>query len=95
MQIAVKIQNLLNRLFRDEAVAVSEPREWIIQYKDVGTRLEGYIVDVTYKYAGKQSKYFNIDNDHFLLVSKSDAFNAASRFCSMIREKIKQNENIK
>ena len=101
MQIAAKIEYFINILFRDEAIRISKPKKWIVKYKDVGRRLEGYIVDVTYRYAGKQQKIFNIDNDHLELVSQSEAFNAAQNFYLKVREEIKQrqskqkNENIK
>lgn len=101
MQIAAKIEYFINRLFRDEIIRIRKPKKWIIKYKDIGTRLEGYIVDVTYKYAGKQQHIFHIDNDHLKLISQSEALNTAQNFYLKVREEIKQrqlkqkNENTK
>ncbi|MBQ7409175.1 MAG: hypothetical protein IJV03_01280 [Alphaproteobacteria bacterium] len=90
MQIAAKIEYFINRLFRDEITHIEKPKKWVAKYKDIGKRLEGYIVNVTYKYAGKQKKFFHIDYDHLQLISKADAFKAAQNFYLSACAEIKQ-----
>ena len=74
------IRDFINKTFRDEMTGVEQPREWWIKYKDVGERLEGYIVTVHYKYRGQKDRCFDIDNDHFQIVSKIEANNNAWDF---------------
>ena len=90
MQIAAKLEYAMNRLFRDEITHIESPKKWVAKYKDIGKRLEGYIVNVTYKYAGKQKKFFDIDYGWLRLVSKEEAAKAAQNFYLMGCEEIKQ-----
>lgn len=91
MYIKEKIERLLNIAFRDEVVAISGPHEWWWEYRDVGKRLEGYLVVVKYKYAGEKKYHFTIDNDHLQLVSANDALKNAKDFYSRVCAKIQQN----
>ena len=101
MKIKQVISNFVNRMFNDEVIDVQPPREWWVEYKDVGKRLEGYIVSVTYKYRGWCDTYSIIDNDHFQLISPKQALKNATRFYNKTRQKISAaklahlNENIK
>ena len=96
MILLVKIQNFLNRAFADYIVAVEPPREWWIDYRDVGMRLEGYKVPVTYKYAGRKERTFSIDNEHLRLITPEMAIDDAQKFYEKTMKKIelrKQQEN--
>ena len=94
MQLCIK--NFMKRTFHDEIIAVEEPREFVVKYKDIGDRLEGYIIPVTYKYRGKQNMYSMIDNDHWHLISKECALKRANKFYQQTLKKIQsRNENTK
>ena len=96
MGIKQKFKLFITKTFHDEIIAVAEPREWWIEYRDIGKRLEGYIVTVTYKYRGKRNLYSVIDNDHFHLISPERALKDAKAFYSKTLQKIKtRNENTK
>ena len=88
-----KITYFINRTFRDEIIAVEPPREMWVEYKDVGRRLEGYVVPVTYKYRGKQTIYSCIDNDHLCLVSPQRALKFATDFYNNARQKILERQS--
>jgi len=90
MILSVKIQNFLNRVFSDYIVAVEPPREWWVDYYDVGMRLEGYIVPVTYKYSGKTQRTFIIDNDHLRLISPEMAICGAQKFYNKALKEIEK-----
>ena len=94
--LAVKIQDFLNRVFSDYIVAVEPPHEWWNYYYDVGMRLEGYKVPVTYKYAGRKERTFSIDNEHLRLITPEMAIDDAQKFYEKTLKKIesrKQQEN--
>ena len=96
MTIKEKINNFIKRTFHDEIIAVEPPREFWMEYKDIGPRLEGYITTVTYKYRGKQNLVSTIDNDHFQLISPEKALKNAMNFYEKVTKKIKNsNENTK
>ena len=96
MKIKEKINNFIKRTFHDEIVAVEPPREWWMEYRDVGRRLEAYVVSVVYKYRGAQTAYFSVDNDHFLLVTPQKALKNANDFYLRTLQQIKnRNENTK
>ena len=78
------------RTFHDEIIAVYPPEEYIVTYRDVGTRLEGYTVRVEYKYRGIDNRLFPIDNDHFQIVSPQRALKYAQDFYMKARDKIEQ-----
>lgn len=80
MTIKEKINNFIEHTFHDEIIAVEPPREFWMEYKDVGRRLEGYITTVTYKYRGKQDVVSTIDNEHFQLISPERALKNANDF---------------
>lgn len=71
------ITTLINRVFHDEIIDVVEPREWWMKYNDIGKRLEGYIVTVTYKYRGRRDYYCDIDYGMLRLISKDQALKNA------------------
>ena len=96
MTLTQKIKNFYERTFRDEIVTVEPPREWWIEYRDIGRRLEGYIVPVVYKYRGKRNLCATIDNDHLNFISKEKALQNAMTFYNNAIKKIKaRNENSK
>ena len=95
-QIKLSIRNFIKRTFHDEIIAIEEPREWWVEYKDVGRRLEGYIIPVTYKYRGNQNTYSIIDNDHLHIITKERALREAQKFYAKVQKKIaSRNENTK
>ena len=96
MTLIQKIKDFYEKTFHDEIVAIEEPREWWLEYRDIGRRLEGYIVPVTYKYRGKRNMCAWIDNDHMNLISKEKALQNATTFYNNVINKIKmRNENTK
>ena len=90
--VTTKIKQKWDMLFHDKIIDIEEPREWHIEYRDIGKRLEGYIVPVTYKYRGKCNKYFIIDYDHFQLISKQRAQNNANLYYQRVREELDRNK---
>ncbi len=96
VKLKERFNNFIERTFHDEIVAVEPPRECWMEYRDVGRRLEAYIVPITYKYRGVRNAYFDIDNDHFLLVTPEKALKNANSFYLKILQQIKKrNENTK
>ena len=96
LNMRLSIRNFIKREFHDEIVAIEEPREWWVEYRDVGKRLEGYVIPVTYKYRGKQNLYSIIDNDHWHLISQERALKKAQKFYAQVQKKIQaHNENTK
>ena len=101
MNIKHQISNFINKTFRDEIIDIKPPREWWVEYKDVGKQLEGYIISVIYKYRGERKAYACIDNGFLGIISPDEALHHATVFYDNIRKKIalrratQQNENIK
>ena len=93
LNMKLSIRNFLKRTFHDEIIAIEEPREFVVKYKDIGERLEGYIIPVTYKYRGKQNMYSMIDNDHWHLISKERALRDAQTFYQQTLKKIQLNND--
>lgn len=95
-KIKTGIKDFMNKTFHDEVVAVAPPREFYYTYRDIGIRLESFVVTVTYKYRGRVNYFFCIDNDHLKLVSVEKAFCAARDYYLSKLQKIKSNnENTK
>lgn len=84
------IKYFLIRTFRDEIIEVYPPEDYIVTYRDVGTRLEGYMVRVVYKYHGVENRLFPIDNDHFQFISSQRTLKYAQDFYTNARKKIEQ-----
>ena len=80
MKIIEKVKDLYKKTFDDEIIGIKPPREYWCDYRDVGHRLEGYKIAVTYKYKGLLDVFFIVDNDHFRLVSKEKALKNAMNF---------------
>ena len=97
LKLRLSIRDYLKKTFHDEIIDIEEPREWWVEYKDVGRRLEGYVIPAIYKYRGKQNIYSTIDNDHFFIITKEHAFKSAWKFFNETKKKIaaRNNENIK
>lgn len=97
----LRLRDFIDKTFRDEIVDIEPPKEWWFEYRDVGKRLEGYIIPVTYKYRGRCYMYSSIDNDHFGLVTPQRALKEAERFYNKTQQKLLQkrsraiNENTK
>ena len=88
-----KIRDFINRTFHDEVIGVLPPQEVYYTYRDVGTRLESYVVKVTYKYAGAKEAFFDIDNDHFQIISKEQAKIWANAFYKRMLQRIDARNN--
>ena len=89
-------REFIDNIFNNPPVSVTEPRPQKKHYSDVGTRLEAYIVKVTYKNGRSRRFSFAVDHDHFCLSSKSHSLERATRFYNRQCAKIKQrNENTK
>ena len=84
------IKYFLIRTFRDEIIEVYPPEDYIVTYRDVGTRLEGYMVRVVYKYHGVENRLFPIDNDHFQFISSQRTLKYAQDFYMKARKQIEQ-----
>ena len=80
MKIVQSIEDFMKRNFNDEIIDVQPIAEMRIKYRDIGERLEGYVVPVTYKNRGQSKEYFTIDNDHWKIVSAEKAFQNAKDY---------------
>ena len=90
------IRDFIDNIFNNPPVSVEAPRPQTKHYNDAGTRLEAYIVKVTYKNGNSRRFSFAVDHDHFCLSSKSHSLERATRFYNRQCAKIKQhNENTK
>ena len=94
MNVRQKIKYFIDRIFNDEIIAIKPPVEWLQAYRDVGVRVEGYAVFVTYKYKGNDKILFPIDNDHLKLISAKRAAKRAQEFYEKIVRKL-ENSNDK
>ena len=90
------IRDFIDNSFYNPIVNVEAPREYNVHYSDVGTRLEAYIVRVTYKNGRRREFCFAIDNDHWHIVPEVTAYNRALRFYSRkFTKMLLSNENTK
>lgn len=80
MTIKQNIENFIEHTFNDKIVDVRPIKEMRVSYHDIGERLEGYVVPVTYKYRGNRNVYFTIDNDHFKMISAEKALQNAKDY---------------
>jgi hypothetical protein len=89
-------REFIDNIFNNPPVCVVEPYPQRMHYSDVGTRIEAFIVKVTYKNGNSRRFSFAVDHDHFCLSSKSRSLERATRFYEHQCAKIKQrNENTK
>lgn len=87
MNVRQKIKYFIDRTFHDEIIAAKPPVEWYEIYRDIGPRVEGYVVPVVRKYSGKTNILFPIDYGMFGLVpAKSAAKNAADFYVKIMRK---------
>ena len=91
MNVRQKIKYFIDRTFHDEIIAIKPPVEWLQAYRDIGVRVEGYAVFVTYKYKGNDKILFPIDNEHLQLVSAKRAAKRAQEFYGKIVRKLENN----
>jgi len=90
------IRDFIDNIFNNPPVSVTEPRPQKKHYSDVGTRLEAYIVKVTYKNGNSRRFSFAVDYDHLCLSSQPRSLKRATRFYNRQCAKIKQhNEKTK
>ena len=89
LNLKFNLKDFITRTFHDEILSADAPCEYKITYNDIGTRLEAYVVDVTYKYAGKRQYFFAIDNDHLQLISPARALKNANDFYARCLKKVK------
>ena len=96
MDVKQKIIDIINIVFHDELIDINPPIERWMEYRDIGRRLEAYVVRATYKYRGNIDYTFSIDNDHFMLVTPQRALQNANNFYLQALQQIKnRNENTK
>ena len=91
MNVRQKIKYFIDRTFHDEIIAAKPPVEWLQVYRDVGVRVEGYVVPVVRKYSGKENILFPIDYGMFGLVSAKSAAKNAADFYEKIVQKLRNN----
>ena len=94
------IKEFINNIFNNPPISVEQPRPQTKHYSDVGTRIEAYIVKVTYKNGRNRRFSFAVDHDHFLLSSQERSLKRANKFYQRQCAKIKamnqqQHENTK
>lgn len=88
LNVKLRLKNLIAKTFCDEIIDIKKPQEWWVEYRDIGKRMEGYIINVTYKYKGNRNLYSFIDADHFRLVTAKKAKKAAWDFYDEVCKKI-------
>ena len=91
MGLRTRIVYFFKKTFHDEIIAIKPPVEWLQAYRDVGVRVEGYAVFVTYKYRGNDKILFSIDNDHLQLISAQRAAKRAQEFYEKMVKKLENN----